>query len=82
MAQIKVSVTQGDIEKGTHSCSHCPIALALARTFEVPQGDVNVASKWIVEGVGFGDLPDLACDFVRDFDNHRPVKPFYFFVTV
>jgi hypothetical protein len=75
-------VTQEDISNGLHSCSHCPIALALTRTFNVPEGDVNVASRWIVEGIGFGDTPDNACNFIRDFDNGRPVKPFYFFVTV
>jgi hypothetical protein len=80
--QVKITVTQDDIDQGLHSCSNCPIALAFARAFNVPHGDVNVASKWIVEGVGFGDMPDVGCNFIRDFDNNRPVKPFYFFVTV
>lgn len=83
MATVKITVTQADIDNGVdHSCSRCPVVLALARVFNVRQVDVNVSSRWLVDGVGWGETPDAACDFIRDFDNKRPVKPFEFFVDV
>lgn len=78
-----ITVTQDDIDNGTPACNDgCPIALAMQRVFTK---DATVGTEhfwpWATEFPDMpvtGNLPAIAKDFVRDYDEGRPVQPFQF----
>lgn len=79
---MEISVTKEDIKKGNQGhCRDCPIALAASRAFGV---DVLVRSRYVaVDAVPGGrnaiySLPENARNFINNFDNGRPVRPFRF----
>jgi len=87
MKTIKISVTQDDIDKGIkNNCEKCPIARALARSFP---GYFNLASIYYLSVkahqkdfyVFMMDTPKVCYDFIRDFDQGKPVTPFEFEIS-
>lgn len=72
-----VKVLQRHINRGGHTCRNCPIALAL-RTAGAKDPRVGHDSWWTPETRIYTDLPSGAQQFIRDFDRHRPVRPFTF----
>ena len=82
-----IKVTQEHINKGKRKdYSSCPIALAVKDVFpndviEVGQFDLTFENCDYESGNGkyLGyELPNIACNFVEDFDAGRNVKPFDF----
>jgi hypothetical protein len=81
--KITVSVTEADIDLGKRlDCWECPIARAMFRA---------TGERYIVDGMGarvIGDrsrrvsLPDVAIQFIREFDSGNFPKPFEFEVEV
>jgi len=82
---IEVIVTREDIEKGIPEDDNlCPIAIAVKREeAEV----VEVGGMYIsffpsnhsrISRRKYYSLPDIAIEFIKDFDNAREVKPFVF----
>lgn len=73
---MTVTVTQQDINNGhKRNCGHCPIALAVRRV--IP--DVYVGGYHVfIDEIATYKLPDVAIEFIKAFDNERPVKPFSF----
>lgn len=74
----KISVTEDDIKRG-HRCSAgcCPVALAICRMF--PTSSVSVGKRTFgVYGGPNGHLPQIAMDFIHNFDNENYVSPFEF----
>ena len=77
-----IIVTQEDISNGERACNDgCPIALAMQRIWP----DAHVGTEhfwpWATEFPDMpvtGDLPDVAKDFVRDYDDGNHVEPFSF----
>ena len=79
---MKIQVTKEDIEKGERgSCEWCPVALAIQRTYDLKNGKDKMV---VVDGDGVGiwdrnngeqhyQLPQIARDFIHDFDNDRKV---------
>jgi hypothetical protein len=74
---MKISVTQKHIDEGNvGDCAACPIALALARAFETR--DVYAGTYSLcVENKCFS-TPEVARNFMGDFDAGGPVSPFSF----
>ena len=88
MRRVTVEVTAEDIAKGLrrNACG-CPVALAAQRACPVFEGKLRVIRIGMTFGIGtrgINDviLPDDAADFVRSFDDGRPVKPFTFTVEL
>lgn len=81
---MTITVTKQHIKHGRHNdACLCPIALALAEQCPVEQGDEWVVGpEFIVCNSAMHDLPELAQQFIADFDNKREVKPFSFEVNV
>jgi len=80
-----VKVTKNHIDRGKpDSCYNCPIALALheadyAVSYMVTVSPVHVHLEFSgIETEMDLPLPQIACDFIDDFDNGRKVKPFEF----
>lgn len=80
MTKLKITVTQEDIEEGqARSCHRCPVALAMSRT---------IGRELVVYPHYAGTLGmDVVCffpseveQFIADFDEGKPVKPFSFTV--
>lgn len=77
----KVSVTQEHIRKGSrHDCSSCPIALALKDMFPGRHVFVDIISMRVGRHNSYGHC-DLTHEFMKDFDNGKPVEPFDFLMV-
>lgn len=79
-ATMTIRVTKEDIRLGRwKSSSACPIARALKRKFK---GCYPVVEFFYIKinGDRYG-LPKEAINFIRQFDDKRPVKPFSFQIT-
>lgn len=73
---IKVKVTKQHIKNGKQDNVHfCPIALAVRA---LGYKRVTVDSDNIITRNACFSMPYEASDFVFDFDEFRPVKPFTF----
>lgn len=96
--KIAIVVQKEDIRGATRgNCEDCPVARALNRRFCIPQG-VSGYRSWKVflsgahspsytPGFGFRSteligLPNVARQFIRSFDNCKPVKPFTFTLEI
>ena len=83
---MKIQVTKEDIEKGEKgSCEWCPVALAIQRTYgkdKLVTVDVDSMGIWLDNREQHYQLPQIARDFIDDFDNDRKVaegfRPFSF----
>jgi hypothetical protein len=78
---MKITVTQEDIDEGIiKDCIRCPIARAIGRAFgekaSVAQTDYYVSGRW--NSLKPKKLPNVATEFIYDFDAGRPVHPFTF----
>lgn len=72
-----IYVTAKDIEHGScGSIYSCPVAKAVDRRF--PTKVVRVGGGRIIVGIKRYKMPMKVIEFVRDFDNHKPVKPMRF----
>jgi hypothetical protein len=72
---IKIEVTQEDIDNGFRASSlGCPIARAVNRVFKTN----NAAVLDLVLSVNNRGwhMPEVATEFVHNFDAGKPVKPF------
>lgn len=82
--KTKISVTNIEIEYGRRaSMTHCPIALAIRRS--LPHSgfyDVRVVGEYVecrCDGQPvFADLPQVARDFIENFDAEDHVDPISF----
>lgn len=81
-----ISVTQEDIRLGTRKDQHtCPIALAVQRVLpefaniEVSNDEISIGAPKFYSFYSH-ELPISAIDFIRAFDNERPVEPFSFYL--
>ncbi len=74
-----VKITQEYINKGTrNSPKYCPIGLALN---EIEGLDFGVTTAYIRasdEETKYCVIPDVAVDFIYNFDRKLPVEPFEF----
>ena len=74
---MKIQVTKEDIEKGERgSCEWCPVALAIQRTYgkdKLVTVDVDSMGIWQDNREQHYQLPQIARDFIHDFDNDRKV---------
>jgi hypothetical protein len=78
--QYSVTVTQRNIDNGyTHSCKRCPIALALRRVFHTTKVDVD--AFYITINSKIFVTPQIAIDFMIDYDKRRNVRPITFHLT-
>lgn len=74
-----INVTKNDIAKGhRHEAFHCPIALASKRVKAFKDNEPAVSRLGIAINGGAVELPEVAKQFIRDFDKKLPVKPFRF----
>ncbi len=77
-----ITVTQKHINKGIQTdAQECPIAKAL-RTAGLR--NVSVSGMSVYFGKGWkrtAELPKRARNFIKKFDNEKPVKPFTFRLT-
>jgi hypothetical protein len=82
---MKISVTQKHIDKGVkRSCGQCPIALALVDSIKgsyYPFADPRVLGYCLDNKSYRAITPDVARNFMHDFDYDRPVVPFEFEVN-
>lgn len=80
MPNITIEVTQKDINEGKAFQSHqCPVALAISRKMRIFGVDREIVFIDYFEPT---PLPDIACKFISDFDEGKPVQPFSFVLTV
>ena len=82
-APTTIKVTAEHIAKGKRGCARGPIELALGELY--PGVPADVYTNWIHlcgtdEGCLETDLPGEAEDFIRDFEDGRPVEPLEFTV--
>lgn len=78
---MKITVTQQHIDEGQRgSTTRDPIAFAMADAgLEHPHAGVTYLSWWHKGQSKLQVLiPDKVYDFMADFDNGRPVRPFTF----
>jgi hypothetical protein len=84
--QYEIDVTNEDIREGVHGSAYlCPVARAVSRAIGIrPElGDVLIGPLNIsIPRHRVGRLPDVVSDFIRDFDQHRPVHPFQFRLSI
>ena len=78
-----IEVTKGDITAGRPGdCERCPIALAVARA--IKRDDVHVSMSLMRAGDYYDsnsilwNLSKKVQNFIRRFDEGKPVKPFRF----
>lgn len=77
MNEILVVVNENHILQGTkNSCSYCPIARALRET--VGYGLPQVGLTCVTLGHTVYDLPEIAQEFIMNFDFDEHVEPFEF----
>lgn len=78
---MNIYVTQKDIDKANAESIHeipsrfCPVAQAIKRRINV---SVTVRKTSVEIGDTTFNLPQKARDFINQFDNFEPVKPFHF----
>lgn len=90
MTQQTISLTSDDIKAGiVGNCRHCPVAIAMNRTLDDPQGRLRLhpTLHWVWEGViGYesviAPLPKEAISFMRNFDVLKIGNPFVFVVQI
>lgn len=75
---MTIHVTQDDISRGLkNDCCRCPIALAIE-----PFGRRLFVNEYSISYDRFEEygieLPKIAVQFIEDFDDYKPVKPFSF----
>jgi len=81
VTEVTIDVTVGDIVSGTrHSHAACPIALASGRA--LGRTDISVGRAWMAAGMYRIDLPQVARDFIHEFDMGGEVEPVTFTVTI
>ena len=74
---MKIKVTQEHIERGVvKDCDVCPVALAMQEAME--DDKVRVFSTYIETSEGNYITPESVGDFIDNFDEGLPVKPFEF----
>jgi hypothetical protein len=83
---IKVVVTQEHIDKGERGdCYSCAVSLAL-RDSDIPEARMGLWSIFLHgkfdDDKNTIDAPPQVKQFVRDFDQKRPVQPFEFEIEV
>lgn len=84
MNNLKIEVTQDDIEQGTkRNCNLCPIALAITRVtgkqcFVIPEKIEVYTTLSRVSRVLFYRPTKEAVDFMCAFDDGEEVQPFTF----
>lgn len=76
---MKITVTRAHIEKGKPNYRKCPIALALKGC---DFRDVAVRAFYVRIGRKVEMLGKRERQFIRDFDEGKPVKPFSFNLKV
>lgn len=76
---MKIEVTQADISNGM-KCSenYCPIALAARRYSWLLSTKPYVNNGYMRLDNRCYNLPQVAKDFIINFDHNMPVKPFSF----
>ena len=82
---MRIEVTHEDIERGRpKSREACPIAHAIRRQSNLHFIEVNPCTLRWCEGskVKRRPLPEEARDFIREFDNAGPVRPFAFDINI
>jgi hypothetical protein len=91
MKKIYVNVTQKDITHGRKGDRQsCPIARAVRRHFDPTKIEVSISSLtiivWSVDGsydiIWDVKTPDVAEEFIHNFDSGKLVSPFKFTVEV
>lgn len=71
---MKITVTQDDIDGGTHcNSSKCPIALAIGRKFPFNSVAIGITTCSIDANAYL--LPKKAQNFIQVFDRHRGGVP-------
>lgn len=75
--------TAEDIKEGTrHSCSSCPVALAIRRGMKLRSHvsilNVKVYQTTVQDEHLFCRLPNHIVNFIHDFDNGKQVEPVSF----
>lgn len=82
---MKIEVTDLDIKRGTkRHMFYCPIALAFERALlnsKILYSKLSVTFKQIIVIGGKTatyKLPEIATDFIRDFDSENAVSPITF----
>ena len=82
--KVEIEVTTDDIRLGCRGENHaCPIARAICRALRL--SDVYVAYDLVFLYKGYCckiSLPQICSTFIDDFDAHREVKPFKFFLEI
>ena len=78
---MKVKVNNDHIQYGVkRNCEKCPIALALQDEF--PYHAIEVGDDGVTIGADYYDLPEIAQDFISDFDDGMSVQPFEFMLDM
>lgn len=82
MPLIEINVTEADIKDGKRKCAElCPVARALeaatGRQWEVTERSAVCWGNWAKV-----KLPLKVWNFVKEFDDGYPVRPFNFYVEV
>lgn len=88
MATVTINVTQDDIVEGVIlECEFCPIARAIKRRFgivsnysvvDVSSNSVTFYGGKLPYGFEVCKLPDIALNFINDFDQGRIPEPISF----
>lgn len=79
-----IKVTQEHIDKGTPTCSNCPVALAIKEHIDcniaLVVGPTFISMRHITRQNCYweGDTPEVAAAFICNFDGKQPVEPFEF----
>jgi len=74
-----IQVTQVHIDEGVPlMCSECPVALALLAHFDSVSIDGGMISATKINQHVLQKQPAIVKRFIGNFDNRRPVEPFYF----
>jgi len=84
--KITVQLNTDDIKNGKRGSScGCPVALAVNRAIkDVCSAQVSIGQRFaFIDGSGSYlmhsvDLPEIATQFIRDFDREEEVKPIIF----
>lgn len=82
-AELEIHLRQDHIDKGQRSeCTRCPGALALIEQVpdveSVDVDDIRVIFRTVMGATVKVETPEELHDFIIDFDDGKPVKPFSF----